>query len=115
MPIDRKSKCKNGTFIQPVASLKTFKKTNNLTDIWRKFNQDKQQFTWRRKDKTQASRIDMIFIGTNFCSLVETCKIKPVTRQSTDQQSVYINFIPGVSEKGRGYWKINNSIIQEVE
>jgi exonuclease III len=35
-------------------------KTNNLTDIWRKFNQDKQQFTWRRKDKTQASRIDMI-------------------------------------------------------
>jgi exonuclease III len=46
MPIDRKSKCKNGTFIQPVASLKTFIKTNNLTDIWRKFNQDKQQFTW---------------------------------------------------------------------
>jgi hypothetical protein len=34
MPIDRKSKCKNGTFIQPVASLKTFIKTNNLTDIW---------------------------------------------------------------------------------
>ena len=27
MPIDRKSKCKNGTFIQPVASLKTFIKT----------------------------------------------------------------------------------------
>jgi hypothetical protein len=35
--------------------------------------------------------------------------------QSTDHQSVYINFIPGVSEKGRGYWKINNSILQEVE
>jgi exonuclease III len=64
MPIDRKSKCKNGTIIQPVASLKTLIKTNNLADIWRKCNQDKQQFTWRRKDKTQASRIDMIFIGT---------------------------------------------------
>ena len=35
--------------------------------------------------------------------------------QSTDHQSVYINCIPGVSEKGRGYWKINNSILQEVE
>ena len=57
----------------------------------------------------------MIFIGTDFCSLVETCKIKPVTIQSTDHQSVYINFIPGVSEKGRGYWNINNSILQEVE
>jgi hypothetical protein len=35
--------------------------------------------------------------------------------QSTDHQSVYINVIPAVSEKGRGYWKINNSILQEVE
>ena len=69
--------------------------------MWRKFNQDKEQFTWRRKDKTQASRIDMPFI-------VETCKIRPVTIQSTDHQSVYINFIPAVSENGRGYWKINN-------
>ena len=78
MPIYRKGKCKNGTFIQPVASLKTFIKTNNLTDIWRKFNQDKQQFNRRRNDKTQASRIDMIFIMTDCCSLVETCKFKPV-------------------------------------
>ena len=45
MPIDRKIKCKNGTFRQQVASLKPFIKANNLTDIWRKFNQDKQQFT----------------------------------------------------------------------
>jgi predicted aconitase len=96
--------------MQPVESLKTFIKTNNLTEIWRKSNQDKQQFTWRRKDKTQASRIDMICIGTDLCSLVETCKIKPVTIQSTDHQSVYINCIPGVSEKGRRYWKINNTI-----
>ena len=51
MLIDRKSKCKNGTFIQPVASLKTFIKTNNLTDIWRKFNQDKQQNDGRIKHR----------------------------------------------------------------
>ena len=62
----------------------------------------------------QASRIDKIFIRTNFCSLVERCKIKPVTIQSTDHQRVYINFVPGVSEKGRGYWKTNNSILQEL-
>jgi hypothetical protein len=41
----------------------------------------------------------MIFIGTDFCSLVETCKIKPVIMQSTDHQSVYINCIPEISEK----------------
>jgi hypothetical protein len=41
MPIDRKSKCKNGTIMQPVASLKTLLKRNILADIWRKCNQDK--------------------------------------------------------------------------
>jgi hypothetical protein len=48
-----------------------------------KYYQDKQQFNRRRNDKAQASRIDMIFIMTDFCSLVETCKIKPVTIQSS--------------------------------
>jgi hypothetical protein len=43
------------------------------------------------------------------------CDDKSCSLQSTDHQSVHINFIPGVSEKGRGYWKINNSIQQEVE
>ena len=37
-----------------VNSLKTLLKTNDLIDIWRELNSNKQQFTWRRKDKSQA-------------------------------------------------------------
>jgi exonuclease III len=41
-------------------------KTNKLIDVWRIYNENRQQFTWRRKDKTQASRIDMILLEITY-------------------------------------------------
>ena len=113
-PIDRKSLC-TGKFIQPVNGLKQLIKTNKLTDVWRNLNTNKQQFTWRRKDKSQASRLDMIFIGSEFLPLIEWCKIKPAVIQSTDHQSVFLKFKPWLSERGNGYWKINNSVLQNKD
>ena len=46
---------------------------------------------------SQTSRIDLI--------LVEFCKIKPAVIQSTDHQSVFLKFNPGLTEKGNEYWK----------
>jgi hypothetical protein len=100
---------------QQVSSLKTLIKSNKLTDIRRDLNENVQQFTWRRKDKSQASRIDMIFIEMDFRMLVESCKIKPAFIQSTDHLSVFLKLRSGVQEKDRGFWKINNSILQELE
>ena len=111
---DRKSASRKNTKPQQVSSLKTLIKSNKLTDIWRDLNENVQQFTWRRKDKSQA-RIDMIFIGMDFRMLVESCKIKPAFIQSTDHLSVFLKLRSGVQEKGRSFWKINNSILQELE
>jgi hypothetical protein len=47
--------------------------------------------------------------------LVESCKIKPACIQSTDHLSVFLKLRSGVQEKGRGFWKINISILQELE
>ena len=113
-PIDRKgsgSNLNNST----VNSLKTLIKSHKLSDIWRCLNENVQQFTWRRKNKSQASRIDLILIGTEFKSLVESCKIKPAIIKSTDHQSVFLKFKPGLTEKGKGFWKINNSILQDKD
>ena len=57
----------------------------------------------------------MIFIGMDFRMLVESCKIKPAFIQLTDHLSVFLKLRSGVQEKGRGFWKINNSISQELE
>ena len=83
--------------------------------IYRIYNENRKQFTWRRKDKTEASRIDMILLGKYLLSLVQGCTIKPAVIQYTDHQSVVLTFRSGVSEKGRGYWKITNSVIQEYD
>ena len=61
--IDRRSLRTGNVCKQIVNSLKSFIKTNKLIDVWRIYNENRQQFTWRRKDKTQASRIDMILLS----------------------------------------------------
>ena len=110
--IDRKTSRSNQNN-QSISSFKNLIKSNKLVDIWRYLNGNIQQYTWRRKDRSQASRIDLILIGTDFINLVEFCKIKPGVIQSTYHQSVFLKFNPGLTEKGNGYWKINNSVLQE--
>ena len=112
--IDRKGSFSN-IHSQSVNSFKTLIKSNKLSDNWRNMNENVQQFTWRRKDKSQASRIDFILIGEDFKSLVESCKIKPAIIKSTDHQCVFLKFRTGLAEKGNGYWKINNSILEDKD
>ena len=75
--IDRRSNSTKANY-HTVNSLKALLNTNDLIDIWRELHSRKRQFTWRRKDKSQASRIDYILVNTNFKSRIHWCKIKPV-------------------------------------
>lgn len=113
--IDRISPSNNHKNNKPVSSLKSLLKDNNLIDIWRVMNENIQQFTWRRKDKSQASRIDLILIDSNLRPQIDTCKIKPATIQYTDHLSVCLTFKTGASEKGRGFWKLNNSVLENKD
>ena len=73
--INRRSLLTGNVCKQSVNSLKSFIKTNKLIDVvWRIYNENRQQFTWRRKDKTQSSRIDMILLAKDLLSLVQGCK-----------------------------------------
>ena len=69
-------------------------------------NENRQQFTWRRNDKTQASRIDMILLGKDFLSLVQGYKIKPAVIQYTDHQSVVLTFRSGCLKREEGIGKL---------
>ena len=73
-----------------VISLKTLIKSNKLTDIWRDLNENVQQFKCRRKDQSQAIRIDMIFTGMDFCMPVESCKIN---LDLYNQQTIRVFFL----------------------
>ena len=64
------------------------------------------------KTKHKLVGLIMIILENNFLSLVQGCKIKPAVIQYTDHQSVVLTFRLRVYEKGRGYWKINNSWVR---
>ena len=110
--IDRKNVIST-RIIQPANSFKTLIKNNKILDVWREMNKNTQQFTWRRKNKTQSSRIDYIFIDKTFLAHVDKCKIKPACIKSTDHQSVCLTLNELIKDKGIGYWKINNSILAD--
>ena len=57
----------------------------------------------------------MIFIGKDFQSIIQSCKIYPAVMQTTDHQGVLLTFSAGVPEKGNGFWKLNNSVLKDEE
>ena len=100
--------------IKPVGSLKTLIQSNDLIDIWRYKNKTDIQFTWRRKNPDQASRIDMFLINKDFLMNIKSCDIRPILIKFTDHQAVSLKIeTVTMKSKGPGYWKINNSILQE--
>ena len=114
--IDRKCTNKRNIIKKPVNSLKSLIKSNRLIDIWRNLNPHKVHFTWRRQNPTQASRIDMFLIKEDFLLNIKSCDIRPIFIKCTDHQAVSLKIQSIAAEsKGPGYWKLNNSILEDSE
>lgn len=113
---DRKYVKGKQKFKKPVISLKSFVKSNNLIDIWRHRNKQLLQFTWRRLNPPQASRIDLFLISKNLIPNIKSCDIRPALIKSTDHQAVSLKLENAkANNKGPGYWKLNNSILEDED
>jgi len=65
-------------------------KEHNLTDIWRHTHPDKKQFTWRRKNNVDKSRIDYWLIENNLIPLMSSTDIRPAIIKYTDHMAISI-------------------------
>ena len=83
-----------------------------LVDIWRLSNPEKKQFTWRRKNGIEKSRIDFWLIQELTCCSIFSCDIRPALINSTDHLSVSLK-IKTTNNRGNGYWKMNNSLLTD--
>jgi len=95
-------------------NLTKLKKNNNLTDIWRDFNQCKQQFTWRRKNGIDKSRIDFWLTDSNITPLILSTDIRPAPIYSTDHLAISLK-IKRPLKRGPGFWKLNNQHLENSE
>ena len=109
--IDRFSKNTYNT-TQSNSQLKQLIKSHNLIDIWRDLNKNKIQFTWKRQNNLEKSRIDFWLVDTNIRPSISSTDIRPAMIQKTDHLAISLKIF-SLKNTGPGYWKMNNSFLND--
>ena len=92
--------------------LTDLKSVSFLRNAWRLKHPRDRQFTWVSSDFLIASRLDSFLISRYLCEQVVSCEIHPCVYP--DHDFVYIELdLHSVSQRGRGVWKFNNSLLQD--
>lgn len=85
----------------------------SLTDAWRFLNPDMLNFTWSNRSLSCKSRIDLFLISTNALHLLKN--VSHSSAPLSDHKQIILKL--GDSQETanlRGYWKFNNSLLQDV-
>ena len=92
-----------------------FKNNLHIYDIWKKLNPTKAQNTWTDPSNlSHGSRIDYIFSTGYVCDkITKSCDINPAP--TPDHDAVVLKLSCSYKERGKGYWKLNTSILKEED
>lgn len=83
--------------------------------MWRNRNPNKIQYTWSRKDRSESTRIDYFLIAPEVFKNCVSCDIRPIVLQYTDHNCVSLKINLSRGQKGRGYWKLNSSVLKNED
>ena len=86
---------------------------NNLCDVWRVKHPNNKVFTWRQRRPEIHSRLDIWLISDGLQDFVQEVDIKTSIR--SDHSSILLRLDSFKTSKGQGYWKLNNSFVDEYE
>ena len=89
--------------------LKSLMDDLKIEDTWRVRNEHVREYSWSR-GSTQASRIDMILLQKGLDNLCEN--ILYTNSILSDHRIVFASIKDNTSERGKGYWKLNVSVLQ---
>ena len=85
-----------------------------VVDIWRYLHPNVSGFTWTRWNGALASRIDLVGVPYVWVPSVSSCDI--VSCPLSDHCAVLLSVVvPDVVPPGPGLWKLNTSILENVE
>ena len=85
----------------------------NLIDVWREFNPFMRQYTWRKFNSTKQGRIDFFLITKSLASCIDSKNILPGYR--SDHSLIILTFNGKTYERGKYFWKFNNSLLNDEE
>ena len=93
-----------------IAGMESF----DLADVWGVRNPTLRQYTWHSSSKPVIlSRLDYFLVSHSFLNQISSCKIKPGFMSDHSMISMVLNL--NKIERGKGYFKINNSLILQPE
>ena len=112
--LDYRSRAKIGRHNKQVANLlNQIIDQEGWCDVWRIRNPDKFQYTWKRTKPICMSRLDYILVPQHFLSSVTSCEIKSTI--STDHLAVDTEIDLVEMQRGKGFWKMNNTHLYDKE
>lgn len=86
----------------------------DLCDAWHVKHPGVLEYSWRRPNGAQGSRIDMIWLPRNLIGDVECIDILPFFRSDHAYLFMKVSF-PSVAERSPGLWKFNTSHLEDPE
>ena len=100
--------------LKSICKVSSIMSENDLCDIYKARNPVTKRFTWRRKRPFKQRRLHYLLISDCLQEAVQTIDIIPSVQ--SDHSALKLNFCNVQNEaRDRGYWKFNNSLIQEKE
>ena len=107
-PFDKVS----GSLDKSSNALSKLKEDLNLIDVWRAYNPNQKEFSFIDPTrKGRDSRIDLWLIPKPVIQNVNCCKITQAP--APDHKAVILDIRICNRTRGKGYWKLNNSVINE--
>jgi hypothetical protein len=101
------------SYVSVIDVLDDIIENNKLCDIWRTKYPDQRSFTWRQRRPEIHSRLDVWLISDTLQDFVKDVEIKPSIR--SDHSSILLRLDSFKTSRGHGYWKLNNSMVEEYD
>ena len=112
--IDRKPPSNNPQYRQGINALTDLKDKYTMEDKWRMQMPNAREYTWtsRKSGENIKSRLDRFYLSKGIILISQIV----VSDIQSDHEILLAKIqIPGKTKRGRGYWKFNNSVLEDEE
>ena len=83
----------------------------DLIDIWRQTHDKDKGYTWRQDYYKKLARLDFFLISETLLDIYSSSKIRPSYK--SDHCPVQLELFTSKNNKGKGIWKLNNSLLND--
>ena len=87
------------------------KETHNFIDPWRARYDTLRRYTWFKTNPVKKARLDYFLISSELMAFVEKVNISPGYRSDHSVIELTLSLLD--FDKGRGFWKFNNSLLRD--